>query len=229
MIPYNILYYIKEGHLAMLNIVTQPKLSSPRISRREMLRNLASAAAAMPFISAVHPIHKHLVSLSALEAADASRSAANWMPIFLTAEQSSMLLALSERIVPGAAAAEAHRFIDLLLSVDTPENQQNFIHSLEAINAASSTRFGKLFHSLTPDQQTEILTEASTMTAAHKSSTENAAATREPRNLRDHFDHLKGWISPAYYSSEAGMTELGWTPDRYFDSFPACTHSDCHL
>ncbi len=213
----------------MLNIVTRPKLLSPNVSRREMLRNLASIAAAMPFIAAAHPIHKHLVSLSVLEAADASRSAANWNPMVLNTEQTSTLLTLSERIVPGAAAAEAHRFIDLLLSVDTPENQQNFIHTLEAIDAASNSHFEKHFRLLTPDQQTEILTQASTMTPAHESSTGDAAAANEPRNLRNHFDDLKAWISLAYYSSEAGMTELGWTSNRVFKAFPSCTHPDGHL
>jgi Gluconate 2-dehydrogenase subunit 3 len=213
----------------MLDIVTRPKLLSPDVSRREMLRNLASIAAAMPFIAAAHPIHKHLVSLSSLEAADASRSAANWNPLFLNAEQASALLTLSERIVPGAAAAEAHRFIDLLLSVDTTENQQNFIQALQAIDAASDTCYEKHFRLLTPDQQAEILTQASTMMPAHESSTADAAAANGPRNLRDHFDHLKGWISLAYYSSEAGMTELGWTSDRVFNTFPFCTHPDGHF
>jgi hypothetical protein len=39
---------------------------------------------------------------------------------------------------------------------------------------------------------------------------------------------LKGWISVAYYSSEIGMKELGWTPDRVFASFPGCEHPEGH-
>jgi len=38
------------------------------------------------------------------------------------------------------------------------------------------------------------------------------------------FENLKGWISGAYYSSEMGMRELGWTEDRVFGSFPGCEH-----
>ena len=44
--------------------------------------------------------------------------------------------------------------------------------------------------------------------------------------LRDHFDHLKGWIAGAYYSSEAGLKELGYTGQLFFTSFPDCDHKD---
>jgi hypothetical protein len=42
--------------------------------------------------------------------------------------------------------------------------------------------------------------------------------------IRDHFDTLKGWISGAYYSSEAGMRELGWTGTVMHEKFPGCEH-----
>ncbi len=32
----------------------------------------------------------------------------------------------------------------------------------------------------------------------------------------------------AYYSSEMGMRELGWTEDRVFASFPGCEHPEGH-
>ena len=44
--------------------------------------------------------------------------------------------------------------------------------------------------------------------------------------LRDHLDHLKGWIAGAYYSSEAGLKELGYTGQMFFTSFPDCTHKE---
>ena len=46
--------------------------------------------------------------------------------------------------------------------------------------------------------------------------------------LRDHFDHLKGWIVGAHYSSEQGMRELGWTGQSFFTSFPDCPHPGKH-
>jgi hypothetical protein len=44
--------------------------------------------------------------------------------------------------------------------------------------------------------------------------------------LRDHFDHLKGWIASAYYSSEIGLKELGYTGQMFFQAFPDCTHPE---
>jgi len=46
--------------------------------------------------------------------------------------------------------------------------------------------------------------------------------------LRDHFDHLKGWVVGAHYSSEPGMRELGWTGQSFFTSFPDCPHPGKH-
>jgi len=43
-----------------------------------------------------------------------------------------------------------------------------------------------------------------------------------PGSLRDHFDNLKGWVSKAYYSSEIGLRELGWSDSYFYDSLPEC-------
>jgi hypothetical protein len=55
-----------------------------------------------------------------------------------------------------------------------------------------------------------------------------APGGRGPDNLRDHFDHLKDWVVGAYYSTEEGMRELGWTGNQFFPSFNACTHEGGH-
>ena len=52
-----------------------------------------------------------------------------------------------------------------------------------------------------------------------------------PRNsmtLGDALAHLKGWVAGAYYSSEMGMKELGWTGDTFFEGYPGCTHPEGH-
>src|SRR6266567_345778 len=54
------------------------------------------------------------------------------------------------------------------------------------------------------------------------------AAGKNQRVLYDHFENLKGWISGAYYSTEAGMRELGWNGEYVFESFPGCEHPDGH-
>ncbi len=184
--------------------------------------------AAWPFVAASHPIHKHLTNADTLARADASLAAADWKPQFLSSQQSETLLALSEAIVPGSAKGNVHRFIDLLLTVDTPENQRSFVHSLNAMDQEAASRWGKAFPLLGAEHQKLLLTDASTKDSLRQEGKEDSSGKQQPLNLRDHFENLKGWISGAYYSSEAGMTELGWTGDRAFETFPGCTHPDNH-
>ena len=44
-------------------------------------------------------------------------------------------------------------------------------------------------------------------------------------DLGAHLKNLKRWVSGAYYSSETGMKELGWTGPRAFEAFPGCAHA----
>jgi len=61
-----------------------------------------------------------------------------------------------------------------------------------------------------------------------QASTERPAVAPQPPTLRDHFEHLKGWIVGAYYSSEIGMRELGWTGNVFYAGFPGCPHPGGH-
>lgn len=170
---------------------------------------------------------------AALFAVDVQLEVVDWKPQFLSAHQHESVIALSESIVPGSAKAQVDRFIDLLLSVDTPENQQKFVSALSAIDTESQQRLGRLFSSLTVSQKNILLTVASTPAAApsdlpSRHNSEKGHAQQSDPALYDHFENLKGWVTGAYYSSEAGMTELGWTPHRVFESFPGCQHPDDH-
>lgn len=223
-----------------LRVLNEGQSSRRGINRREMVRRLLGSAGAgilLPGVAAAHPVHKHLADAASLAAADAQVAASDWTPAFLDPHQNETLVVLAERIVPGSSRALVNRFIDLLLSVDTPENQQKFNNSLSVIEAESLRRFAHPFKALTDAQQNELLTAASTsesgLPEAEKDWSWFAVPAKEPSEpprptLRDHFDNLKGWISGAYYSSEIGMRELGWTGDLYFDSFPGCQHPGGH-
>ena len=213
--------------------------SSRHVSRREMVRRLLAgmgAAYAAPAIAASHPIHKHLASEATLTEADSKVAAADWAPEFLDSHQNETLIIVAERIVPGSTKAQVNRFIDLLLSVDIPEHQQRFNNSLSAIDGESLNRYGHPFKALSEAQQNEVLTAASTAKSSRQAEGDwtwfDVPSDQGPLApnvaLRDHFDNLKGWISGAYYSSEVGMRELGWTGDVYFDSFPGCQHPEGH-
>jgi hypothetical protein len=180
-----------------------------RISRRELAQKLL-AGVAFGF-SAVHPIRKHLLNTALLDSADA-HLAANEKPLFMSAWDLKSLDVLAEAIIPGSRESQSPQFIDLLLSADTQEVQQEFMVSLNVVEFASHAEFQTHVAALNNTKLHELLTTLSSPTSdAYK-----------------HFENLKSWIAGAHYSSEIGMRELGWTPDRVFPEFPACPHPQGH-
>ena len=154
------------------------------ISRREVMRRLMAAIAAgvvMPRIV----------------------GAADWRPIFLSAEQDRLLAAVAETMVPGSGTAQVDRFIDLLLSVDSAESQMGFLSSLGAVDKVAAGQFQKSFAELNAGER-------------------DAAITSLSQEHKEAFANLKEWIVEAYYSSEVGMRELGWDGNFAFDKYPTC-------
>jgi len=149
----------------------------------------------------------------------------DWKPVFLNQFESRRLVVLAERIVPGSEKAQVNRFIDLLLSVDSEKHQRDFVNALAAFEAESGKRFGKHVTALDGAQLDEILADAAAVQAKDDAA---GNSERENSSLQEHFENLKGWVSGAYYSSEMGMRELGWTEDRVFASFPGCEHPEGH-
>jgi hypothetical protein len=216
------------GTKSVLPVINEAAGIGGQLTRREMMRRLLAAAGAgtaWPLVAASHPIHALLRNQVVLDEAEKLETA-DWKPLVLNTLQDETLSALAERIVPGSTKAQVNRFIDLLLSVHTTENKQKFAESLAVFEAESQKRFGKRFPSLDANQQNILLTDASAHPAKEDLS---GSAGRENRGLHKDFENLKGWISGAYYSSEMGMRELGWTPDRVFASFPACEHPEGHF
>jgi hypothetical protein len=198
-----------------LQVLQHDERAPRRISRRELAQTLLAGVAAgmiSPFSPATHPIHKHFLNAALLDCADANLSAANSKPLFLSAQRFAELDILSEAIVPGSRKTRAAEFIDLLLNADTKNVQQEFLASLTAFESASQSSCHAEIIALTPAQLHGLLVSTSRGDSAdHK-----------------HFNFLKEWIAGAYYSSEIGMRELGWTPDRVFSAFPPCPHVEGH-
>jgi gluconate 2-dehydrogenase subunit 3-like protein len=205
---------------------------SEKPGRRAVLQGLlggVGGAILFPLAGEAHPIVAHLADRAKVDRAKAQAAAGK--PEFLDAHQFATLSLLSERILPGSVASGSDRFIDQLLAVDSRENQARFLGALGAFEGEARSRFGRPWKVLDEAQQVEVLTAASTLEPGTPRARGRAAAPRpEPGqvNLRDHFDHLKGWIVGAHYSSEAGMRELGWTGRSFFTSFPDCPHPDKH-
>ena len=209
-------------------------------TRREMLQALVAAigaGATVPGLSAQDHVGRHLAGGSALEQADAKSKARAYKPEFLDPHQFETLQSLAERIVPGASRANSSEFIDQLLAVDSREDQREFLTALGAFEGRAFARASKPWRQLAEADQIAILTEASTMAAGRPG--ERFWTKGDPilppsvgapvtLTLRDHFDLLKGWIAGAYYSSEIGMRELGWTGNIIHATFPGCDHPAGH-
>ena len=203
-----------------------PPAGTGGVDRRSVIRALVGSVGAgltLPAVAESHPMHRHLANASALAEADKAAAAKNWKPTFLDAHQAEGFVSLAEQIVPGSTAAGVTAFVDKLLAVDNFDNQRRFLSALGAIEGASIDRFGRPWKKLTSAQQMELLTAVSTAEPGVRDTSGSAPVT-----LRDQFDHLKGWISGAYFSSEAGMRELGWTGNVFHASFPGCPHPGGH-
>ena len=126
--------------------------------------------------------------------------------------------ALAEIVVPGSTQAHVSRFM-ISAQRDRTVAQQKFLGSLTTFDEEATKQFGKTFGRLDQNQAIELVTRFAN---APRSGGLEAI-------LRGHLEDLKEWISGAYYSSEIGMRELGWTPDRVFATFPVCSHPDGHF
>ena len=112
-------------------------------------------------------------------------------------------------------------FIDVVLGTETVDTRRRFVSALGAFDGAAMQTHGRAYKDLTAPQQVALLTEASTL-APSAATVPEPEPEPEPSNLRDYFDHLKGWIADIHFSSEAGQRELGWTGGMFHGQFNAC-------
>jgi hypothetical protein len=205
-------------------------VSPGHLPRREVLQGLfagVGASVALPGVAEAHRM------TPAVAAAQAKAKAPDWKPEFLDAHQMATVTVLCARILPGSDQALAHRFIDTLLAADAHTHQRRFLSALGALEGAALSRFQQPFRALSEPQQLEILTAAAAGESGRKewiwtpgTPIQEPEKSPEVLTLRDHFDHIKGWIVDAYYSSEAGLKELGYTGQMFFAEFPDCKHED---
>lgn len=209
------------------------------VGRRALLQTLVGGAGlgmALPALAESHPMNEHLHDQARVSSADARARAQGWKPAFLDAHQVETLTILAEQIVPGSAKAKSAEFIDALLAVETEPRQRRFLQALGAFEGMAIMGAQKPWKALSEAERTNFLTKASTAEpgapagpAAGPAAPPAAGdAAARPATIRDHFDHLKGWIAGAYYSSEMGMRELGWTGTMAFEKFPGCQHAGSH-
>ena len=198
--------------------------------RRRVIQQLAMSAGGLlmfPGLPAAHPVQHHLRDETAVGLAETRAAHRITSRSFSIAHQLETLRILAERIVPGSTKANSGPFIDQLLTVATPDDQREFLQALGGFEQLAIGHAGAPWTALSEQQQTELLTLAST--AKPGSPNQDARPLRPARvTIRDHFEHLKGWIAGAYYSSEPGQRELGWTGAIAFAALPGCDHQDGH-
>jgi hypothetical protein len=188
------------------------------VSRRVALKALLGGAGVglgQPAnAEAQHPMHQHLLNPGAIEQAQQKATVARSRTEFLDAHQLKTLEVLAEAIVPGSTAARVAPFLDQLLAVESADNQRTFLGSLGAFDMAAINKHGRAWIALTASEQDALLREAST------------ADPTLPFGVQ--FQNVKGWVAGAYYSSEPGMRELGWTGNVFHRELPGCTHPGGH-
>ena len=167
-----------------------------RIGRRTVLQSLATGAGVAAFASTASAAsaHAHHAAAAATPAAAASSGASPL--VFLDPHAFDTLATLSEQIVPGSRAAQVPEFLDRLLAVESLETRKRFTQALGAFEQRARESHAKPWKSLTAEQATALLTTISTL------------PNSEP--ARRAFENLKHSIVDAYYTSEAGMKDLGW-------------------
>jgi gluconate 2-dehydrogenase gamma chain len=206
--------------------------TSPRISRRELIRAAVYAGVASalgPAFSFAQAVHSDITAAARGEDGSEFLANPNWKPVFLSEQQNAMLIAMSEVIIPatdspGAKEALVNRYLDLLLSVQPSKFQDQFVSALEFIDAESQKQLGKNFFALSVDDQIWLLTPwAYTRGASHW--TQRGETREAPADAgQEHFDRLKGLIAIAYYGSEIGQKELGWDGSAMNGPYRGCEH-----
>jgi hypothetical protein len=205
---------------------------SPALNRRDLIRTalLAAAASALgPSFSLAQAIESGLTPAARGEDGAAFLTDPNWKAAFLNDHQNETLIMLSDVIIPatdtpGAKAALVNRYLDLLVSVQPSDFQQEFVAALESIDSESQREFGKNFRELSREDQVWLLTAwAYPQQSSHW--TERNDPHTEPADLAQrHFHRVKALIAAAYYGSEIGQKELGWDGEITHGPYQGCEH-----
>jgi hypothetical protein len=184
------------------------------LGRRAVLQSLATgvgaAVIAAPATAAAH-VHQAPATqkpATATQKPAAARPAAAPTLVFLDRHAFDTLALLSEQIVPGARAAKVPEFLDGLLAVESSDTQKRVMQALGAFERVARDAHNVPWKKLTAPQATALLTRLSTAPAADPS--------------RRAFELVKSAVAETYYTTQAGMKELGWNGGVMFAAPIAC-------
>ncbi len=136
---------------------------------------------------------------NSLDSASSAAPAAPYRPAFFTNEEFACVEAMVDRIVPGSKQAAVAEFIDETV------NRNVRLHDL--YRAGLAPLVARKFAELSPAEQDGVLA---------KLGEEGGAFWKSIRNL----------TIDGYYSSKAGLAELGYTGKSFLSEFKGCTHPE---
>jgi gluconate 2-dehydrogenase gamma chain len=186
------------------------------ISRRDILKSLT--------LTAVSGSVLRVIPLEAAEYAhrmvNAEKAAAeSYTPKFFSAHAYKTLQSLCNTIIPpdgeakGAVEAGAPEFIDLVTS-ENPDYQVALGGGLMWLDNTCIDRYQKAYLDCTPEQQNEILDQIAYRKNARKDPSLGPGI--------EFFSFLRKFTADGFFTSEIGITYLGYIGNTYVQEFPGC-------
>ena len=205
------------------------------MKRRTLLRGLASGIAGTVAGAAAAPVTA--TPVAAQQPPAPANTSADTGARLLDEHQRRTLTSIAEMMVPGSTAAGVVDLIDRVSAMESPQRQRRFLNALGAFEQQARKTHGMRWIDLDEPTRLKILQETSSGIEGRprgpawvKGQPLVFAPTdpAPPATPRDHFDYLRSIVATAYFSTEPGMRELGWTGRAVFTSLPGCNHPDDH-
>jgi gluconate 2-dehydrogenase gamma chain len=192
-------------------------MTEDSVSRRTLLKSLGIGAAVGSVLRVI-PLQAAEYAHGLIDS-EKSGGQADYVPKFFDPHQYKTLQSLCETILPadadsgGAIEAGAPEFIDLLTSENTVY-QKTLGDGLKWLEATCTTRYGKAYLDITPQQQAEVLD-----LIAYRRNADKDESLREPV---DFFSFLRNFTADGFFTSKIGIRYLGYKGNTFLTEFPGC-------
>jgi hypothetical protein len=199
-----------------------------RIERRTLLKGLAAGIAGT--VAVTEPVSAEAVPAASLQALASANTAAAGI---LDNHQRQSLASLADLLVPGAVGAGVVDLIDRVAAVDAPARQRQLLNAIGHFEQEARTKHGKRWLDLDPAVRLDLLRQASTDPESRPPQSAwvkgqpmvfDSPGPSRPTTLRDQFDFLRNTIATAYFTTEPGLKELGFTGQNAWRELPGCPH-----
>lgn len=185
------------------------------LQRREMLRIMATAAAASKF-----PGFAKWSFICSHDKSVESIRPESYQPLFFSPSEYALVERLTELIIPndttpGAKEAGVAEFVDFMVAHNT-DKQYSMRLGISWLNAHCERLFGKTFLSLFEAQQVAVL-EPLAYKAKHRPGEEDG---------RKFFLAIKELTVMGFYTTEIGYKAIDNPALKFYAKSPACPHVD---